>query len=150
MSNKFSSDSGMQKLFESFRGFTDKQQLNEEDEGPTPGEVLEAITFELEKALSKKDDLADMNYTLGDFPFKAIGPQRPTGEGYWNYNIEALYGTSARHLAGDIQKMEKMAMELMNHVTNTKDGDGNQRQVIGKIKDFLIKPLSSHPNSSIN
>ena len=31
MSNKFSSDSGMQKLFESFRRYTSKQQLNEED-----------------------------------------------------------------------------------------------------------------------
>ena len=29
MSNKFSSDSGMQKLFESFRSYTGKQQLNE-------------------------------------------------------------------------------------------------------------------------
>ncbi len=77
MSKKFSSDSGMQKLFEGFRGFTAKKQLNEmgmpdklptgpADSPPATSRENEDLTLKLVKTQGYNDAMDGAEPALPD------------------------------------------------------------------------------------
>lgn len=128
MSKNYSSDNNLQKLFESFRSYTNKQPLNEGKAAEIVDGVLDTIA-----RLMGMSSLAEINMTLGDAPFSDLRDPE---------NIQIL---QQPHLRVDMQKLAKAADDLKAHITNLKGaGDpqgGNERQIMRKIQNRLLAPL---------